>query len=1178
MSKFLTKAQIWVYTFILASLVYPAGLISLPTPALASSYNLIEPKLVNLAEGEKEKPFVPVELVDERTENSKTIQTGTNTFSLDSSIGVIHYKDDYNSTTEGWKNINLTPVAGKTSTEMVVTKAPYELTIDGLDLKVKDKKTGSITTLKLTDIGTSVTGSTAVTTPVLTFVNGKATAKDIFTDTDLEISWSDYQIRYTRILKSADAPTLAKFNITQMGTGITISTKAVDSKVADDKSVTVVSSIKDGVLTESINTTNISLTYPVRIDPTLDFQVSSSTDDCSIYMAGTDWYLSVLTTEEKLGKTDNSNYKRGVGVRFNSVTVPQGATITTSTLQFGGSGSAGTPSLRIVGDLESDAATFSTLADFQSRRGTDAGGANNNLRTTSYVSWSPSGWSFSWPLTWYTSPEIKTVIKEIVDQATWSSGNDLALFIDDCANQSPSGSHYVQTILQNWSGSSYAIKLHIEYSVPALTVTSQAATSVTNTTATYNGNVTVLASANVTLRGFAWGTTSNTTNPGTQAPPTASYSSNYTVSGSWGIGAFTNSTTGLSRGTSYYYRAYAKDGTTWAWGDQITVLTLPGEATSVSATDGTYTANVTITWTKATGATGYKVYEGANLLSTLGDVAIYSDTAAGAPTITSGTSSCTNTSAYVTLGVTGESASNGASRTYKVVSLNGTGDGNPSATDTGYRGTTTLTYQWNRSAADSNAGYSVIAGGTTDPYNDTGAPAPLITAGASVASDGTSTAHVSLSLSGTSVADGSYRYFQCTISMSGATSSNTTVSRGYRPLTALTYQWNRSAADSDASYSTIGGATASTYNDTGAPAPTITGGTTTATDGTSTTQVTLSIASETANNGDGRYYTCTLVSTGASNTPATATANRGYRSVGALTYQWYISEADSDASYTDVSGGTTDPYNDTTYAPAPTITKGTSSATDGTSAAYVTLSNAGEAAVDGLGRYYKCLLTATGAANAYSSANRGYRGTTTLTYAWQRSAADSDASYGAIGGGTTDPYNDTGAPADGTGRYYKVIISMTGASSQTTTADRGYREAHDITNSPDTKAFNVIQESGSFYAKGSAPSNPVTDGECTYTITNTGSVPIDISITGFNYTGGVGWTLGASVGANTVKMTAYASGTNPASGVVLTTGSQLFLSNLAAAATKKWDFRLDTGTFTDGAAKTGKITLTSTVH
>ena len=180
--------------------------------------------------------------------------------------------------------------------------------------------------------------------------------------------------------------------------------------------------------------------------------------------------------------------------------------------------------------------------------------------------------------------------------------------------------------------------------------------------------------------------------------------------------------------------------------------TPPQAPTNVSATDGTLTDKVTVTWTKSSGASGYYVYEGANLIATLGDVATFDDSSAPSGSITAGTASATDgtSGAHVTLSLSGEGTTNGTSRTYKVQAFNSAGTSGDSNTDTGYRGVGTISYQWQRSAADSDASYSDISGGTTDPYNDTGAPA-----------------------------DGSGRYFKCVLTATGATSQTSTADRGY---------------------------------------------------------------------------------------------------------------------------------------------------------------------------------------------------------------------------------------------------------------------------------------------------------------------------------------------------------------------------------------------------------------
>gem|GEM_PF-6950222 len=141
---------------------------------------------------------------------------------------------------------------------------------------------------------------------------------------------------------------------------------------------------------------------------------------------------------------------------------------------------------------------------------------------------------------------------------------------------------------------------------------------------------------------------------------------------------------------------------------------------------------------------------------------------------------------------------------------------------------------------------------------------------------------------------------------------------------------------------------------------------------------------------------------------------------------------------------------DDSSAPAPTITVGTPSASDGTNVSHVTLSLSGQGTNNGSSRTYKVRAT-----NAYgdsddSNTDTGYRGVGTLQYQWQRSAADSYGSYSDISGATTNPYNDTGAPADGSGRYYRCYLTATRATSQYTSADRGYRRTtvSTVLNSP----------------------------------------------------------------------------------------------------------------------------------
>ena len=286
------------------------------------------------------------------------------------------------------------------------------------------------------------------------------------------------------------------------------------------------------------------------------------------------------------------------------------------------------------------------------------------------------------------------------------------------------------------------------------TVTTQPASDIEDTTATGSGNITATGGDNCTERGFVWDSNS-WGEPGNIDPGMTDYGASWHENGNYGVGNFTGPLTGCNPGVLTYYRAYSMNAVGYHYGNEVSFLTKPAAPTNVAATDGAHTDKVVVTWTKSTGATGYKVYEGANLLDTLGDVATFDDLTAPAGSITNSgnvTASDGTIPDYVNLSLANETTANGASRTYKVVAVGFAGDSDDSATDTGYRGVGAITYQWQMSDADADANYNTNLG-TTDPYNAT--EAPVFPAA---------------------------RYFQCVVSSVDAsnTPQTSTPDRGYR--------------------------------------------------------------------------------------------------------------------------------------------------------------------------------------------------------------------------------------------------------------------------------------------------------------------------------------------------------------------------------------------------------------
>lgn len=125
---------------------------------------------------------------------------------------------------------------------------------------------------------------------------------------------------------------------------------------------------------------------------------------------------------------NNNNYvhfgdNAGVGLdtflRFQNVAIPNSAVITAASIQFQANSSlAGTTvNVNIKGDA-SDNATAPTT------RATHTG----KTRTSASVNWQPGGQTAG---SNYTTPDISSVIQEIVNRAGWVSGNALQILIDN---------------------------------------------------------------------------------------------------------------------------------------------------------------------------------------------------------------------------------------------------------------------------------------------------------------------------------------------------------------------------------------------------------------------------------------------------------------------------------------------------------------------------------------------------------------------------------------------------------------------------------------------------------------------------------------------------------------------------------------------------------------------------
>lgn len=151
----------------------------------------------------------------------------------------------------------------------------------------------------------------------------------------------------------------------------------------------------------------------------IDLRVGA-VEDASGFKAPSSWY-----TTDPLYWTGSAVTQ---ALRFTGVTIPQGATIDSATLTVYSNanmgGATANDKVRVHGEDVDNASQIAGAADALARYA--------NL-TTANVDWYV--WQANGPLAGadqpVESPDVKAVVQEIVNRASWASGNAMLFFIED---------------------------------------------------------------------------------------------------------------------------------------------------------------------------------------------------------------------------------------------------------------------------------------------------------------------------------------------------------------------------------------------------------------------------------------------------------------------------------------------------------------------------------------------------------------------------------------------------------------------------------------------------------------------------------------------------------------------------------------------------------------------------
>lgn len=391
------------------------------------------------------------EVVGMREQNSKTFDLGGGKFGLRALIGVMHYKDDYKSS-EQWKEID-TAIEQRDG-KLTVTKAPMNVEIfkDRIGYRFESKKGGWIEAV--------LKETLKIPKPVIT--SNKVKWENVFPDVDIEIEVSPTTVVFWKHIKSSTAKREFKFEVKEskderncqertQHIAFDEDGKEIYKEVGLARQETlkfVFAKYREWEVVENLNLKK-ELKYPLKIDVyDVEEQVGTGTDDAECKRADGSGY-----------DDNNTYYHIGwsyiAGCRFQTVAIPQGATIDEAKMSFCNyefTDLTDDVYVKISGEATDDAVTFAS-----------DNSPYHRTKTTAKVDWDRTE---TWPggEVWFDTPDIKTVIKEIIDRPGWATGQDLVLLVDD------DGCVIYDMIrfrcYDYWPYGTFATKLYVDYTVP----------------------------------------------------------------------------------------------------------------------------------------------------------------------------------------------------------------------------------------------------------------------------------------------------------------------------------------------------------------------------------------------------------------------------------------------------------------------------------------------------------------------------------------------------------------------------------------------------------------------------------------------------------------------------------------------------------------------------------------
>ena len=239
----------------------------------------------------------------------------------------------------------------------------------------------------------------------------------------------------------------ANFTTNSTSTPTVMSTGITPSATPTNLSTPIPTETQTNMWTPTLTSTSVPSITPTwtstnTSSQTITCKVTTSGDDAWEYQDGgrydqTGWSVSF---------GNRSGVKYVAGLRFANCPIPSRAIINLASLKVTSYGSNSSAAQFVVrGEKVANSLTFSA-----------SNGPRTRITTVAQASWQPGAWNW---LSSYTSPDISSIIQEIVNLPEWISGNSLSLIVFD---NSASGS-YREIYSRDYANGSRVAELSITY-------------------------------------------------------------------------------------------------------------------------------------------------------------------------------------------------------------------------------------------------------------------------------------------------------------------------------------------------------------------------------------------------------------------------------------------------------------------------------------------------------------------------------------------------------------------------------------------------------------------------------------------------------------------------------------------------------------------------------------------